>query len=54
MNNANKINEAQNLINTINNRSVKVINTKKDGLIERVQYENKVILTEDNKQMLFG
>lgn len=56
MNNANKLNEAENIIDSLNKpeREVKRINRTKDGLIERIQYENKIILTEDNKQMLFG
>ena len=52
--NSNNIKDAQNIINSIGNAKVKVI--KKDaGLIEREDNcDEKVILTEDNRQILFG
>lgn len=52
--NANQINNASNLIESINEaQEVKIV--KKDrGLLERAQNEEKIILTEDNRQVLFG
>lgn len=54
--NSNNISQAESLINEINekNANVKVIR-KERGLMERDNSkEDKVILTEDNRQILFG
>ena len=52
--NANNIENAQDIINKLNSQKVKYV--KKDkGLIERSELKDeKVILTEDNRQILFG
>lgn len=52
--NSNKMEEAQNIINDLSKSKVKVI--KKDaGLLEREKMnDNKVILSEDNRQILLG
>ena len=52
--NENRLYDAQNLVDTIcgTNRKVK-INHKSDELIERVENE-KIILAEDNRQLLFS
>lgn len=52
--NSNNVESAENLIGKLNSEKVKYI--KKDkGLIERKSAEDeKVILTEDNRQILFG
>lgn len=54
--NSNNMSQAESLINKINekNGNVKVIR-KERGLMERDNSkEDKVILTEDNRQILFG
>lgn len=51
-NNANRLNEAEELVNMINKTSVKKVK-RNDGLFERVEHENKIILTEDNRQIIF-
>ena len=53
-NNANTINEAENLIDSLNHKGEVKRVKPNDGLMERYQYESKVILTEDNRQVLFG
>lgn len=52
--NANNIENAQDIINKLNSQKVKYV--KKDkGLIERSELKDeKIILTEDNRQILFG
>lgn len=52
--NTNNIENAQDIINKLNSQKVKYV--KKDkGLIERnTLKDEKVILTEDNRQILFG
>lgn len=52
--NANNITNAENLINNINGQKIKYV--KKDkGLMERKDGENeKVILMEDNREILLG
>ena len=53
--NANQINNAANLIESINEEQQRVKIVKKDrGLLERTQNEDKIILTEDNRQVLLG
>jgi hypothetical protein len=54
--NSNNMSQAESLINEINekNGNVKIIR-KERGLMERDNSkEDKVILTEDNRQILFG
>lgn len=54
--NSNNMSQAESLINEINekNDNVKIIR-KERGLMERdSSKEDKVILTEDNRQILFG
>ena len=53
--NENKFANAQNLLNSIGG-AAKVKRIRKEaGLIERAELENeKIILTEDNRQVLFG
>ena len=54
--NSNNMSQAESLINEINekNSNVKII-SKERGLMERDNSkEDKVILTEDNRQILFG
>ena len=54
--NSNNMSQAESLINEINekNGNVKIIR-KERGLMERDNSkEHKVILTEDNRQILFG
>ena len=53
--NENKIADAENILNNMQNvkPSVKVV--KKDkGLFERYESTEKIIITEDNKQLLLG
>lgn len=52
--NSNKINSASKIVDSMVNTNVKVV--KKDkGLMERDSMDDKkVILTEDNRQVLFG
>ena len=51
--NGNNISNAQNIINGMSEKKVKVVKADK-GLIERKDLEDKVILVEDNRQVLFG
>lgn len=53
--NENKIADAQNLLNSIGG-ATKVKRIRKErGLIERAEMDDeKIILTEDNRQVLFG
>ena len=54
--NSNNMSQAESLINEINGKdgNVKIIR-KERGLMERdSSKEDKVILTEDNRQILFG
>lgn len=52
--NSNNLENAQNIVNSLNRNNVKFIR-KDSGLIERKNNnEEKVILTEDNRQVLFG
>ena len=51
--NGNNISNAQNLINGMGQKTVKVVKSDR-GLIERKDLEDKVILVEDNRQVLFG
>lgn len=53
--NENKLQEAQGLLNDLNHMKKKdCVYLKQDrGLIERVNSE-KIILTEDNREVLFG
>lgn len=53
MNNANNIQTAERLINNIGGTNVKYIK-KERGLIERKDTEDKLILVEDNRQILLG
>lgn len=52
--NANLMNSAEHLIESINEeQKVKIV--KRDrGLLERTENEEKIILTEDNRQVLLG
>ena len=54
--NTNKLNRAEELISNINNENVTVKRIKNDkGLIEKTEAsKNKVILVEDNKQIICG
>ena len=54
--NMNKLNKAENLVNdlTNNKNNVKVIKSEK-GLIEKTEDKsNKIILVEDNRQIICG
>ncbi len=52
--NENNFANAQNLLNSLGgNKKVKRVR-KEAGLIERTQSDEKIILTEDNRQVLFG
>lgn len=52
--NANKLQDAQSLVDTLNKKKVKYIR-KDAGLIERASKEDeKIILAEDNRQVLLG
>lgn len=54
MNNSNDISRAMGLVNDINSNTV-IKRIKKDsGLIERKDVQDKVILAEDNRQVIFG
>ena len=54
MNNANNIENAQKLVGKLNGQNVKYVR-KESGLIERQNLEDdKVILAEDNRQLLLG
>ena len=52
--NANQINNAEVLINSINEQQQVKYLKKDKGLLERTENEEKVILTEDNRQILLG
>ena len=52
--NSNRINEAEEIINSFGTtKKVKYIK-KEPGLLERKENEEKIILTEDSRQILFG
>lgn len=51
---ANLINNAQNLINGLNEEEQVKYIKKEKGLLERNENTEKVILTEDNRQVIFG
>lgn len=52
--NANLMNSAEHLIESINEEQ-RVKFVKRDrGLLERTENEEKIILTEDNRQVLLG
>jgi len=53
--NENTFANAQSLIDSVSSKpkNVKIIR-KEAGLIERTQNEEKIILSEDNRQILFG
>ena len=51
--NANKMANAENAINNLTQNKVKFIKKEK-GLMEREENDNKVILVEDNRQILLG
>lgn len=54
MNNSNDIAKAVEIVNSFDKTKVKKIK-RENGLIERTQANNeKVILAEDNRQVLFG
>lgn len=50
--NENKINNAENIIDSMKNVTIKRVK-KDNGLLERSQSE-KIILVEDNRQVLLG
>lgn len=52
----NKINKANQLVNNlISNDNVQIKKVRKDkGLIEKTNIENKVIIVEDNRQIICG
>jgi hypothetical protein len=50
--NENKINNAENIIDSMGNVTIKRVK-KDNGLLERSQSE-KIILVEDNRQVLLG
>lgn len=53
--NENKISDAEEILQLMQNKQPKVKVVKKDkGLFERVESAEKIILTEDNKQLLLG
>lgn len=52
--NSNKMENAQEIIQQLNGAKIKVIK-KEDGLIEREKFDDtKLILAEDNRQILLG
>ncbi len=51
--NENMISKAQDIINNMNTNDVDVLRVKKEkGLIERTEVNKKVILVEDNRQII--
>lgn len=51
--NENMISKAQDIINNMNTNDVNVLRVKKEkGLIERTEVNKKVILVEDNRQII--
>ena len=50
--NENKINNAQNILNSMSNVQIKRVR-RDNGLLERSESE-KIILAEDNRQVLLG
>lgn len=53
--NVNNLENAQNILNDLTNTNVNVKVIKKDkGLMEKNECTEKVILTEDNRQVIFG
>lgn len=53
LNNANRINEAENLVNSFSNVTVKRVK-RDNGLIERKNLDDNMIILEDNRQVIFG
>lgn len=51
--NENKIANAENILNSTKKENIKIVK-RDNGLLERSTLENKVILTEDNRQVLLG
>lgn len=53
--NENMINKAQNIINNMNGDDANVLRVKREkGLIERTEANKKIILVEDNRQIICG
>ncbi len=53
--NSNSINKAEMIIEDLSNDNKIVKKIKKDrGLMERSEVEQKIILEEDNRQVIFG
>ena len=52
--NANLMNTAEHLIESINEEQRVKFIRKERGLLERTENEDKIILTEDNRQVLLG
>ena len=51
--NENNINKAQNLVDMLTNADTNIVRVKNDkGLIERTEVNKKVILVEDNRQII--
>lgn len=51
--NENNINKAQNLVDMLTNADTNIVRVKNDkGLIERTEVDKKVILVEDNRQII--
>lgn len=51
---ANDIANAQNIINDMHNQKVVKYVKRDRGLLERKDYEDEIILTEDKRQVLLG
>lgn len=52
--NANRLSEAEEILDNVNGKKAKVIRIKQEtGLLEREESE-KVILVEDNRQLILG
>lgn len=51
--NENNINKAQNIVDMLTNADTNIVRVKNDkGLIERTEVNKKVILVEDNRQII--
>ena len=51
--NENNINKAQNLVDMLTNADTNIVRVKNDkGLIEKTEVNKKVILVEDNRQII--
>lgn len=48
------IDNAQEIVSRLNNKKVKYIKTDNSLIERKTDEEEKVILTEDNRQVLFG